>query len=102
MKIKEKQLSQINENSLFHFIKADSFEDVEKYGIKREFTNNAIEQATTYKVTFSKGPKANNVVNDIFIIITPIFKINSLEVFPFDFSNAKKVLLIVVRNKMII
>ena len=40
MKIKEKQLSQINENSLFHFIKADSFEDVEKYGIKREFTNN--------------------------------------------------------------
>ena len=36
MKIKEKQLSQINENSLFHFIKADSFEDVEKYGIKRE------------------------------------------------------------------
>ena len=28
MKIKEKQLSQINENSLFHFIKADSFEDV--------------------------------------------------------------------------
>ena len=67
MKIKEKQLSQINENSLFHFIKADSFEDVEKYGIKREFTNNAIEQATTYKATFSKGPIGLLKMTDMWI-----------------------------------
>lgn len=67
MKIKEKQLSQTDENSLFHFIKINSFEDVEKYGIRREFTNNAIEQATTYKSTFSKGPIGLLKMTDMWI-----------------------------------
>lgn len=67
MKIKEKQLSQINENSLLHFAKIDSFNDIEKYGIRREFTNNAIEQATTYKTTFSKGPIGLLKMTDMWI-----------------------------------
>lgn len=67
MKIKEKQLSQINENSLLHFAKIDSFNDIEKYGIRREFTNNAIEQATTYKITFSKGPIGLLKMTDMWI-----------------------------------
>lgn len=67
MKIKEKQLSQINENSLLHFARIDSLKDIEEYGIKRDFTNNAIEQATTYKATFSKGPIGLLKMTDMWI-----------------------------------
>ena len=37
MKIKEKQLSQINENSLLHFARIDSLKDIEEYGIRRDY-----------------------------------------------------------------
>ena len=67
MKIKEKQLSQINENSLLHFARIDSLKDIEEYGIRRDFTNNAIEQATTYKATFSKGPIGLLKMTDMWI-----------------------------------
>lgn len=67
MNIKEKELSQVNENSLLHFAKIESYEDIEKYGIRREFTNNAIEQATTYKATFSKGPIGLLKMTDMWI-----------------------------------
>ena len=67
MNIKEKELSQVNENSLLHFAKIDSYNDIEKYGIRREFTNNTIEQATTYKTTFSKGPIGLLKMTDMWI-----------------------------------
>ena len=67
MNIKEKELSQVNENSLLHFAKIDSYNDIEKYGIRREFTNNTIEQATTYKATFSKGPIGLLKMTDMWI-----------------------------------
>lgn len=67
MNIREKELSQINKNSLLHFAKIESYDDIEKYGIRREFTNNAIEQATTYKATFSKGPIGLLKMTDMWI-----------------------------------
>ncbi len=67
MNIKEKELSQINENSLLHFATIESYNDIEKYGIRREFTNNTIEQATTYKTTFSKGPIGLLKMTDMWI-----------------------------------
>ncbi len=67
MKIKEKQLSETNCDSLFHFIKSKNLKDVEQYGIRGVFSNNPIEQATTYKSTFSKGPIGLLKMTDMWI-----------------------------------
>lgn len=55
MKIKNKELSKIDDNSLLYFAKKDSLSDIEKHGLRSEFTNNKIAQATTYKSTLFKG-----------------------------------------------
>lgn len=67
MKIKEKQLSETNCDSLFHFIKSKDLKEVEQYGIRGVFSNNPIEQATTYKATLSKGPIGLLKMTDMWI-----------------------------------